>query len=54
MQKSRYFEILTSKYWNNSAKGVCKTNNDSEGIVVADKVSSQLKIYDSIKKIFFV
>lgn len=34
MQKDRFFEMLTAKFWNNSAKGVCPNTDDSEGITL--------------------
>lgn len=30
----RYFEGLTNKYWNHSAKGRCENTDDSEGITL--------------------
>lgn len=34
LQKDRYFEGLTAKYWNHSAKGVCSGEGESEGITL--------------------
>lgn len=34
LQKERYFENLTSKYWNNSVRGHCPNSDDSEGITL--------------------
>lgn len=34
MQKDRYFESLTAKFWNSSAKGTCPNSDDSEGITL--------------------
>lgn len=34
LQKERFFEILKTQYWNNSAKGECPDTNDSEGITL--------------------
>jgi hypothetical protein len=34
LQKDRYFETLSGKYWNSSAKGDCPNNDDSEGITL--------------------
>lgn len=34
LQKDRYFESLTAKFWNSSAKGVCPNSDDSEGITL--------------------
>ncbi|XP_049951836.1 ionotropic receptor 25a-like [Schistocerca serialis cubense] len=34
LQKDRYFESLTAKFWNNSAKGTCPNSDDSEGITL--------------------
>lgn len=34
LQKSRFFEALTNKYWNHSAKGRCENTDDSEGITL--------------------
>jgi ionotropic glutamate receptor len=32
LQKKRFFEDLTAKYWNSSLKGDCANSDDSEGI----------------------
>lgn len=34
LQKNRFFEGLTAKYWNHSAKGDCANTDDSEGITL--------------------
>lgn len=34
LQKERFFEDLTAKYWNNSIKGACIRHDDSEGITL--------------------
>lgn len=34
LQKDRFFEDLTAKYWNSSVKGSCIRNDDSEGITL--------------------
>lgn len=34
LQKERYFEHLTNKYWNNSAKSSCPNADDNEGITL--------------------
>lgn len=34
LQKERYFEHLTNKYWNNSAKAQCPNADDTEGITL--------------------
>lgn len=34
LQKLRFFEDLTSKYWNPAAKGRCENSDDSEGITL--------------------
>lgn len=34
LQKDRFFESLTAKYWNNSVRGVCPNTDDSEGITL--------------------
>lgn len=34
LQKERYFEHLTNKYWNNSAKASCPNADDNEGITL--------------------
>lgn len=34
LQKERYFEHLTNKYWNNSAKSQCPNADDTEGITL--------------------
>lgn len=34
LQKERYFESLTAKFWNNSVRGVCPNTDDSEGITL--------------------
>ncbi|XP_026471822.1 uncharacterized protein LOC113376110 [Ctenocephalides felis] len=34
LQKDRYFEQLSNKYWNQSAKGLCPNTDDSEGITL--------------------
>lgn len=34
LQKERYFEHLTNKYWNNSAKSTCPNADDNEGITL--------------------
>ncbi|XP_055617080.1 glutamate [NMDA] receptor subunit 1 [Toxorhynchites rutilus septentrionalis] len=34
LQKERYFESLTAKFWNNSKRGVCPNMDDSEGITL--------------------
>ncbi|XP_058066672.1 uncharacterized protein LOC131216249 [Anopheles bellator] len=34
LQSDRFFELLTPKYWNNSARGQCPNTDDSEGITL--------------------
>ncbi|XP_014217822.1 ionotropic receptor 25a-like, partial [Copidosoma floridanum] len=34
LQKDRYFETLSSKYWNQSRKGTCSNTDDNEGITL--------------------
>ncbi|XP_050081416.1 glutamate receptor ionotropic, kainate 2 [Anopheles maculipalpis] len=34
LQKERYFESLTAKFWNNSARSHCPNTDDSEGITL--------------------
>lgn len=34
LQKNRYFETLTSKYWNQSLKAQCLDSDDNEGITL--------------------
>uniref|UniRef100_A0A182IMX8 Uncharacterized protein n=1 Tax=Anopheles atroparvus TaxID=41427 RepID=A0A182IMX8_ANOAO len=34
LQKERYFESLTAKFWNKSARGHCPNTDDSEGITL--------------------
>ena len=34
LQKERFFESLTAKFWNNSARGACQNTDDSEGITL--------------------
>ncbi|XP_063217386.1 ionotropic receptor 25a-like [Bacillus rossius redtenbacheri] len=34
LQKDRYFETLSGKYWNSSVKGTCPDTDDSEGITL--------------------
>ncbi|KAJ8965569.1 hypothetical protein NQ314_004028 [Rhamnusium bicolor] len=34
LQKERFFEGLRDKYWNHSAKGVCPSTDDNEGITL--------------------
>uniref|UniRef100_A0A182NDI8 Ionotropic glutamate receptor C-terminal domain-containing protein n=1 Tax=Anopheles dirus TaxID=7168 RepID=A0A182NDI8_9DIPT len=34
LQKKRYFESITAKFWNNSARGQCPNTDDSEGITL--------------------
>ncbi|XP_075214966.1 ionotropic receptor 25a-like [Lycorma delicatula] len=34
LQKDRYFESLTAKYWNSSNKGTCHNIDDNEGITL--------------------
>uniref|UniRef100_A0A182PW52 Ionotropic glutamate receptor C-terminal domain-containing protein n=1 Tax=Anopheles epiroticus TaxID=199890 RepID=A0A182PW52_9DIPT len=34
LQKERYFESLTAKFWNNSARSQCPNMDDSEGITL--------------------
>ncbi|XP_008206325.2 glutamate receptor ionotropic, kainate 1 [Nasonia vitripennis] len=34
LQKDRYFESLSSKYWNQSLKGSCPNSDDNEGITL--------------------
>ncbi|EAT45826.1 AAEL002922-PA [Aedes aegypti] len=34
LQKERYFESLTAKFWNNSVRGICPNTDDSEGITL--------------------
>jgi hypothetical protein len=34
LQKERFFEGLTAKYWNSSLKGDCANTDDSEGITL--------------------
>jgi ionotropic glutamate receptor len=32
LQKDRYFETLSSRYWNSTLRSLCPTLDDSEGI----------------------
>lgn len=34
LQKDRYFETQSAKYWNSSATGDCPNTDDSEGITL--------------------
>ena len=34
LQKERYFETLTTKYWNTTAKNNCPVLDDSQGITI--------------------
>ena len=34
LQKDRYFETLSGKYWNNTLRTLCPTLDDSEGITL--------------------
>ncbi|XP_076046032.1 ionotropic receptor 8a isoform X2 [Oratosquilla oratoria] len=34
LQKDRYFEGLSAKFWNSSARGICENDDDSEGITL--------------------
>lgn len=34
LQRIRYFEYLSSKYWKESAKGICPDGDESEGITL--------------------
>lgn len=34
LQKRRFYEDLTAKYWNSSLKGDCENSDDSEGITL--------------------
>lgn len=34
MQRERFFDELTAKFWNHSAKGVCENSDESEGITL--------------------
>ncbi|XP_069941255.1 ionotropic receptor 25a isoform X1 [Cherax quadricarinatus] len=34
LQKDRYFEALSAQFWNSSARGICPSDNDSEGITL--------------------
>ena len=34
LQKDRYFEMLSSKYWNSTLRSLCPTLDDSEGITL--------------------
>lgn len=34
LQKDRYFEMLASKYWNQSQKAQCLNSDDNEGITL--------------------
>lgn len=34
LQKERFFELLSAKYWNQSARGQCESTNDNEGITL--------------------
>ncbi|ETN66475.1 glutamate receptor, ionotropic, invertebrate [Anopheles darlingi] len=34
LQKERFFESLTAKFWNNSVRGQCPNTDDSEGITL--------------------
>ncbi len=34
LQKDRYFETLSSKYWNSTLRSLCPTLDDSEGITL--------------------
>lgn len=34
LQKDRYFEMLASKYWNQTLKAQCLNSDDNEGITL--------------------
>lgn len=34
LQKERFFELLSAKYWNQSARGQCESTDDNEGITL--------------------
>lgn len=34
LQKERFFELLSAKYWNQSARGQCENTDDNEGITL--------------------
>lgn len=34
LQKDRFFEYLSAKYWNTSLRGSCERSDDSEGITL--------------------
>lgn len=34
LQKDRFFELLSGKYWNNSMKAQCSNSDESEGITL--------------------
>lgn len=34
LQKDRYFEMLASKYWNQTLKAQCPNSDDNEGITL--------------------
>jgi hypothetical protein len=34
LQKDRYFEMLSSRYWNSTLRSLCPTLDDSEGITL--------------------
>lgn len=55
LQKDRYFEMLASKYWNQSLKAQCLNSDDNEGItleslgelsLISPDRASKLKIYE--------
>lgn len=61
LQKDRYFETLSGKYWNSSAKGDCPNNDDSEGItleslgeccIISCRIVTKIN-YRRLKKVMF-
>ena len=38
LQKDRYFETLSSKYWNSTLRSLCPTLDDSEGMRVTTRL----------------
>lgn len=54
LQNERFFENLKAKYWNNSAKGVCPDDDESEGISLQSLGKLQIRnisIHNDLNKL---
>lgn len=45
MQRERYFETQSAKYWNSSASGDCPNTDDSEGITLSSLGKTKINYF---------